>query len=103
MEGRRAGIPGLVVERLGQVAVGKVRSQGGCARARRRRPARHRGCARQLREGAHDRLVARHRGFDELMWCIASLEFHYSPKHAFWPNTVEIKIRGLISPGSGTE
>ena len=48
----RPGIPRLVVERLGQVAVGEVRSQGAGARARRRRPARDRGRAGQLREGA---------------------------------------------------
>ena len=56
MAGRRQGIPRLVVARLGQVAVGEVRPEGAGARARRRRPAGDRGCARQLREGAHDRL-----------------------------------------------
>ena len=58
----QAGAPGvsrLVVERLGQVAVGEVRPQGAGARAGRRRPARDRGCAGQLREGADDRLIGR--------------------------------------------
>ncbi len=49
--------PGLVVARLGQVAVGQVRPEGPGARAGRRRPARDRGRAGQLREGAHDRLT----------------------------------------------
>ena len=31
------------------------------------------------------------------------LEFHYSPKHAFWLNTVEIEIGVLLSPGWGEE
>ena len=47
----------LVVERLGQVAVGEVRRQGPGARAGQRRPARDRGRAGQLREGAADRLA----------------------------------------------
>jgi len=57
MARRRAGIPRLVVARLGQVAVGQVGPQGGGPRARRRRPARPRGHARQLRQGAHDRVT----------------------------------------------
>ena len=51
--GGRQGIPGLVVERLGQVAVGQVRPQGAGARAGPGRPAGDRGRAGQLRQGAH--------------------------------------------------
>ena len=69
--------PRLVVARLGQVAVGQVRRQGAGARARRRRPARHRGRARQLREGAHDRLRA-------IEQCVG-LGLHLSAAHVISP------------------
>ena len=59
MAGRRPGVPGLVVARLGQVAVGQVGPEGAGARAGRGRPARDRGCAGQLREGTHHRLSGR--------------------------------------------